>query len=75
MAATHDDPGDSLAHVELQTAEVAQVEPTRLVRGLYFGELQLSGQLTILSRFENFKIFGRHCHLAILKFQKLERRN
>ena len=75
VATTHDDPGDSLAHVELQTAEVAQVEPAGLVRGLYFGELQLGGQLTILSRFENFKIFGRHCHLAFLKFQKLERRN
>ena len=75
VAAAHDYPGDPFAHVELQTAEVAQIQPTRLVGRLNFGELELCWQLAILGRFENFEIFGRHCHLILLKFEKLERRN
>ena len=72
VAAAHDYPGDPFAHVELQTAEVAQIQPTRLVGRLNFGELELCWQLAILGRFENFEIFGRHCHLILLKFEKLE---
>ena len=42
MTAAHNNSWDSLANVEVQTTEVAQVKPSRFIWGVYLWEFKLS---------------------------------